>query len=164
MAVNIKQNDDGTTSFHSESLGKSVLRLGGPEQPVAGGGSISYHGSSYLKVTLSATPATAGLLSILNPYSEDVIIGRVLINLTAGAATTTAWIAVGCSGAVALTYSDNLLDHATMQGTDVLDNITNKGTNGRSNRLWSSGTYITGTANVTPTTLVGQAFFEILRV
>ena len=163
MAVNIKQDADGTTSFHSESLGKSVLRLGGSEQPIAGGGSIAYHGSSYLKVTLAQTPGTAGVLSVVNPYGEDVIIGRTFVNVTAGFGTTTAYLCFG-TGAVALTFGNNLIDTITANAAIVLDNITDKGTNGKSRQLWQSGTYITGTASITPSTLVGSAFFEILRV
>lgn len=165
MAVNIKQRDDGTTSLHSEQLGKSVLLLGGSEQPVAGGSTVAYHGSSYLKVQFGTNYGTAGVLSVLNPFSEDVIVGRTIINVVTGFATTTAGLSIG-TGQYSTTFSANLLDAVTCTSNTsaVFDNITDKGTLGKSRQLWTSGQYITGTAGSTPATLTGYAFFEILRV
>ena len=162
MAVNIKQNADGTTSLHSESLGKSVLLLGGQEQPVAGGSTVAFHGSSYLKATLGTLAGTGGLLAVVNPFGEDVIIGRTIIDVTAGVGAGTAylWFGTGTSNS---TFGNNLLDQVTATSAIVLDNITDKGTNGKSRQLWSSGTFITGTCAQTPNTLLGTAYFEILR-
>lgn len=164
MAVNIKQRDDGTTSFHSEQLGKSVLLLGGSEQPVAGGSTVAYHGSSYLKVQLGTNSMTAGVLSVVNPFSEDVYVGRTFIAVQTGFGTTTAALSFG-TGQYSTTFGNNLLDlvTATSSTGGLFDNITDKGTAGKSRQLWTSGYYITGTASCTPVTLTGYAYFEILR-
>lgn len=166
MAVNLKQNDDGTLSFHSESLGKSVLKLGGSEQPIAGGSTVAYHGSSYLKVQLGTNPMTAGVISVVNPFGEDVIIGRSFIQVSTGAGTTTAFLSFG-TGQYSTSFGNNLLDAVTVasiSSDSLLDNITDKGTNGKSRAIWLSGYYITGTASITPATLTGNAYFEILRI
>lgn len=164
MAINIKQRDDGSTEFISESLGKSVLRLGGSEQPTAGGSTVAYHGSSYLKLTLGTTPATAGVASILNPYGEDVVVGRTFINITTADNAGTNHLTMGVGGASSTTYTNNLIDHITTNATGVFDNITDKGTNGKSRQLWASATYLTITSTITPLSLTGNAFLEIMRV
>lgn len=164
MAINIKQNDNGTADFVSESLGKGVLRLGGSEQPTAGGSTIAYHGSSYVKITLGQLSGTSGVLSVINPFNEDVIVGRTILNVTSGFGTTTAFMSFGVGTTASTSYGNNLIDSVTANTAVLLDNITDKGTNGKSRQLWTSGTYITGTASVTPHTLIGQLFVEVLRV
>lgn len=162
MAVNIKQNPDGTMSLHSESLGKSVLKVGGQEQPIAGGATVAWHASSYLKVTLGTNPMTAGVLSVLNPEGEDIIVGRTFINVLTG--TNTAFALSMGTGTYSTSFGNNLLDTVTATSNELIDNITDKGTNGKSRQLWSNGTYITMTASSTPVTFSGTAYIEILRV
>lgn len=161
MAVNIKQHADGTTGLYNEQIGKSTLILGGAT-PVAGGSTVAYHGSSYLKIKCGSTPATSGLFSVVSPFGEDVIIGRTILNITAAGDSGTNHITIG-TGTSSTVYGNNLIDHITCNATGAFDNITDKGTNGKSRQLWAAGTFITGTATITPVTFTGDVYVEILR-
>ena len=178
MAVNLKQNADGTLDFQGEQLGKSLMRLGGSEQPTTGagggagggavggnvaGGTIAYHNSSYIKAILGSASLTAGVLSILNPYPNDVMVGQVLVNVTAGfGVASTATLSMG-TGTYSTTFGNNLLDALTCVAAGLYDNTTDKGTNGKSRQLWANGTYITMTAGQTPNTLAGYVYIEVIN-
>ncbi len=169
MAVNLLQKADGTLSLHSEQLGKSVLRLGGNEQPIAGSASalstIAYHGSSYIKAVLATAGAgagTGGLGTILNPFPNDVIVGKTIIHCTSAQSTLTVGISIG-TGSSMTAFGNNIIDAVQISAVGEYDNITNKGTAGLPSRVWSNNTYITMTASNTPLTFTGNVYIEVIN-
>lgn len=116
------------------------------------------------KVALTAVTGTAagGALSLANPEGVDLIVTRLILDITTeatGAATVDAGIAANGT-----TSADNLIDGGDV-GTAVvvLDNVGNGGTNGKSVRKWGSSQYLTITASATLAGLVGNAYIEYIR-
>lgn len=117
------------------------------------------------KVALTAVTGTTagGALSLANPEGEDIIVTRLVLDITTnstGAATVDAGIAANGS-----TSSDNLIDGASVAtAAKVLDNVSDGGTNGKARQKWTSSQYLTITASASLAGLVGNAYIEYIRV
>ncbi len=117
------------------------------------------------KVALTAVTGTTagGVLSLANPEGADIIVTRLVLNITtpsSGAATVDAGIAANGS-----TSADNLIDgQSVATAAKVLDNVSDGGTNGKARQKWSSSQYLTITASATLAGLVGNAYIEYIRV
>lgn len=118
----------------------------------------NWHNRSMLRVPLSdATAAGGSAASVANPFGRAVMIGRVIVNRTAGT-TGTLDIGVAANGT---TSSDILLDGAAATAT-IFDNINDAGTNGKSRQRWAATEFVTATPSATPTGLVGFMYIEII--
>jgi hypothetical protein len=162
MAGNIKQHADGSAGLFGEAQGKSLALWGGGI-PVAGGSTVAYHQSTFVKVAFGVNAGTAGLFSVVNPFPEDVYIASAQLFVTAGFGVGTAWISMGVVSGSSTDYGNNLIDSVTATAAGVFDNTTDKGTNGKSRQKWAAGTWVTGTCSQTPNTLAGSAFLEVVR-
>lgn len=115
------------------------------------------------RAALTATTGTTGggALSLANPEGEKVIVTRLILYIatqSSGAATVDAGIAADGS-----TSSDNLIDGVSVATAGSYDNITDKGSNGKSRQEWGASQYLTITASATLAGLVGYAYVEYLR-
>jgi hypothetical protein len=118
------------------------------------------------KVALTAATTTAGgdALNLLNPEGVDLIITRLILDITTpatGAATADAGVTT--TG----TTSDTLLDGVDVgSAAAVFDSAdeTDSGTNGKIGRRWGSAQYLTITPSATLAGLVGNAYIEYIRV
>ena len=115
-------------------------------------------------VALSATSGDGGVFAWQNPTHQPIIITRVTIDITTAApATVTIDVGTTANGASA---SDNLIDGGGIAATGVLDNIEDRGTNGKSRQrlagLGGATDFVTGTASAAPTGLVGFAYIEYI--
>jgi len=117
------------------------------------------------KVALTAVEGTTagGALSLANPEGVDLIVTRLILDITTeatGAATVDAGIAANGT-----TSADNLIDGGDVgSAAAVLDNIENGGTNGKAAIKWEDSQYLTITASATLAGLVGNAYIEYKRV
>ena len=116
------------------------------------------NGSYKVALTAATTTAVGGVLSVVNPTGVDVMITRLLLNVTTqstGAASVD--IGVDDDGA---TNSDTLIDGLSVATAGLYDNIENQGTNGKSAVRWPAGYYLVGTASATTAGMVGYAYIE----
>lgn len=116
-----------------------------------------------LKVPLVAATGTTvgGVLKVLNPEGVDLIITRLVLDVTtqsAGAATVDAGVDDG--GDVS---SDILIDGKSVAAAGVFDNIEDGGTNGRAAVKWPAGHYLVATASATTAGMVGSAHIQFIR-
>lgn len=116
------------------------------------------------KAALTAVTSTAagGVLSLANPEGVDLIVKRLILDITTpsdGAATVDAGIAANGT-----TSSDNLIDGQSVAAAAVLDNVEDGGTNGQAVIKWGASQYLTITASATLAGLVGNAYIEWVRV
>lgn len=113
-------------------------------------------------LTAVTTTAAGGALSLANPEGADLIITRLVLDITTpstGAATVDAGIAADGE-----TSSDNLIDgQSVATAAKVLDNVSDGGTNGKARQKWSASQYLTITASATLAGLVGNAYVEYIR-
>lgn len=111
------------------------------------------------KVALAAVDTGGGVFSWANPESSNILISRVMIDVTT-AATAACTIDVGHTATSATTSSDTLLDGLDVNSAaGVFDNITNAGTNGKAVQRLASGKWITASkASGATAGIVGYAY------
>jgi hypothetical protein len=115
-------------------------------------------------LTAATTTAVGGVIKLLNPEGEDLIIpsGGFGINVTTvstGAATLD--IGIDDGGDVS---NDTLLDGVDVNAaTGVFDNGVDGGTNGGA-VLWPAGYYLVATASATTAGMVGTYWVRWIRV
>lgn len=122
----------------------------------------SQSGANKQALTVSTTTAGGDALSLLNPEGVDLIITRLVIDVTTpatGAATVDAGV-----GATATTSDDTLLDGLDVGSAAILaDNHSNPGTNGKALVKWPAGQYLTISPSASLAGLVGNAYIEWVR-
>jgi hypothetical protein len=100
-------------------------------------------GTGRLSIALADGEGAAGVVSKLNPEGVNLIVDSVVLELTtvSDAAGT---VDVGIA-ATAVT-ADNLLDGIDVNAAaGVFDNITDKGANGKTVKIWGPTSYLTAT-------------------
>lgn len=117
---------------------------------------------AYKTALTAVTSNTAGgALSLANPEGVDLIITRLILDITtpsSGAATVDAGIAANGT-----TSSDTLIDGKSVAAAGIFDNIEDQGTNGKSAVKWGASEYLTITASATLAGLVGNAYIDYIR-
>lgn len=95
------------------------------------------------KASLSSGDGAGGVFSLVNPEGIDLIIKRVILNVTT---KSTAGCTVDVGVAATSISNDTLLDGLDVgTATGIFDNIENQGTNGDSCIPWPTGYYLTAT-------------------
>lgn len=156
-AVQVGRSDGSTSWIDSQDSARVLQKLGGSIGGRAWGGMLR------MREPLGALDTAGGVLSILNPFSRTMIIGKMMIYTTTkstGAST------VDFGVAATSISNDTLLDGLDLgTATGLFDNITNKGTNGLSKAIWAATGYITGSmASGAAAGLVGYAYIELQDV
>jgi hypothetical protein len=113
------------------------------------------------KVALTALDTGGGVLAWQNPEGAAIVVERVVVDATTKA-TGACTIDVGTTATNATTSSDNLLDGLDVgAAAGTFDNITDKGTNGKSRQRLASGKWVTGSmASGAAAGLVGSAYIH----
>jgi hypothetical protein len=111
------------------------------------------------RVALAASDAAGGVFAWQNLHENPVIVQRVDVYVTA-AASAACTLDIGATATSAGTSVDNLIDGLDVNAaTGVFDNITDKGTNGKSRQLLASGKWVTASKATGATAgLSGYAF------
>jgi hypothetical protein len=109
--------------------------------------------------------ATNGILAWANPEPVSIIITRVLLDITT-IATAACTFDIGTTAVSATTTSDNLLTGVDAHAaTGLFDNITDKGTNGKSKQKLASGKWVTLDEKTGDATgLVGNLYIEYTTI
>lgn len=95
------------------------------------------------KVALGVADTGGGVFAWANPESVSIVIERIVIDVTT-ASTGACTIDVGTTAVSATTLSDNLIDGLdTNTAIGTFDNITDKGSNGKSRQKLASGKWVT---------------------
>lgn len=119
-------------------------------------------GSYKAALTAATTTAVGGVLKVLNPEGVDLIVTRLILDITTQATgTPTVDGGIDDGGDVS---SDNLLDGlaiGTAAGT--FDNVEGGGTNGQATVKWPAGHFLVITASASAAGLVGNAHIQYIR-
>lgn len=155
MGTNITQRDDGGMAFVDDASASEILKVGG----------TGSRNMKVAKVRLTGVAATTAgaLFSWLNPENVAIIINRLELDIT----TKSTGAATGNFGtaANATTSSANLIDTYTLGGTEkVVNNIDDKGTNGKSVQKITVGQAVTGTGSATTVGLAGFVYIHYYLV
>lgn len=160
MGINLVQKSDGSAALVSDRGSIDQLRVGG----VASGGN-SYRGAIVVRVPLNAVDTGGGIFSWQAPASTDILISRVLMDVTA-AASATCTVDVGTTATGATTSSDNLIDGLDVNAAaGLFDNITNIGVNGKARQRLAAGKWVNAsTASGASAGLAGFAYIHYVPV
>ena len=118
-------------------------------------------GSYKAALTAVTTTAVGGALKVVNPEGVDLIITRLILDVTtasSGAATVDAGVDDG--GDV---NSDTLIDGRSAATAGVFDDTEDGGTNGKGAVRWPTGHFLVITASATLAGLVGSAHVQYVR-
>jgi len=112
------------------------------------------------KVALAALDTAGGVASIANPEGVEVLVTRVVIDVTtASTAACTVDAGIAANGT---TLSDILIDGLDVNAAaGTFDNITEKGTNGKSRQAWGASQFLTiSKASGAAAGLAGSVYIE----
>ena len=153
MAVNLRQNADGSLSMLDEGTSLEVGRWGGPATRVGGAAATNtnvpnFRGLIYITCRVQGPTDTAGgLCAVANPFGVSVNIlagGQLAVTTQSAGACTAQWGV----GATSTTSAATLFAAATMAATGLFTTIGNV--------TWSTTQFITGsTATGASSGLVG---------
>lgn len=117
------------------------------------------------RVALAAVDTGGGVFAWQNPHAETVIIDKIVIHVTT-ASTGACTVDVGTTATSAATSSDNLIDGLDVNtAAGVFDNVTDKGTNGKTRQTVATGKWITASkASGASAGIVGYAYIYYTRV
>jgi hypothetical protein len=163
MANVITAPADGTYAVQNTADNVNDLHVGGPASPSVA--NPRFMAKRVMKVPLAALDTGGAALSWVNPHSFAVIIHRVTLDITTKS-TGAGTISVGTTAVSGTTSSANLLDTLDVgTATGTFDNITDKGTNGKSRQKLAVGAWVTGSkASGALAGLVGSAYIEYYPV
>jgi hypothetical protein len=136
-------------------------------QIMASFGTVTFDRSVKIaKVALTATTATTGgaVFSWANPEAGAIQIVRAMLDVTT-VSTGAATLAIGTTATNATTSSNNLLDAVDVNAaTGLFDNITDKGTAGKSRQRLAAGKWVTGTGSASTVGMVGFVYLHYVNV
>jgi len=96
------------------------------------------------KIALSAVNTAGGVFAWQNDEGASIIVTGLYLNVTTKT-TGACSLDCGTTATSATTLSDNLINAVDVNSAaGVFDNITDKGTNGKSRQLLASGKWVTG--------------------
>ncbi len=117
------------------------------------------------RVALTAADTAGGLFAWANPEASDILIERVLLDVTTKA-TGACTADIGTTATNATTSSDTLIDGVDVgTAAGLFDNITEKGTNGKSRQRLAPGKWVTGSvATGASAGIVGFVYIQYIPV
>lgn len=115
------------------------------------------------KVSLAGVDTAGGAFNWMNPEAGDIVVTRLLLDVTT-IATGAGTISVGTTTVSAATSSANLIDTLDVHTATILaDNVTDKGSLGKSRQRLAAGGWVTGSkASGALAGLVGNAYIEYI--
>jgi hypothetical protein len=147
---------DADTIEVNSSTGKlQVKTAGSSKSNGVGRDDVSKFAGMWLQGALSADDAAGGVFAVENTYGTDLVVLRVVIQLTTGSSGACT-IDIGAA-ADATTSADTLIDGLSLADEGIYDNIYDRGTNGASRIKFGSGAFITASmASGATAGIVGQ--------
>lgn len=156
MTAVMRGRDDGSMAWiDSQDNSRQLLRIGGSV------GGVAWGGQHILRKPLGVLDTAGGVLSVLNPFSRQLLITRLVVNLT----TASTGAGTADFGVAATSISnDTLIDGLDMNAAvGIFDNIKNKGSNGLSSVYWGATGYVTGSmASGAMAGLAGYAYIHFI--
>lgn len=158
--ADIVQYADGSLALRNEVEGIDLARWGGPKTPSQT--MPRYGGDKTVKIPLAANDAAAGIFTWTNNEPVAVIVTKAVVDVTTGSSGACS-ISIGQAATAVL--SNNLVDTLSVAAAGSFDNITDKGTNGKTRQRVVPGQVVTGsTASGASAGLVGNVYLDYVLV
>lgn len=164
--ASVKQHADGSLSVYSDLEQKSLFRVGGPANPAPGGSDQNYRAPFTIKIPLNTSGGgSSALAAWQNLSGDDLLVSLTRIDMTTGQTTSMA-VSVGVS-TVSTTLDVNLIDSCSVAPTPaVYDNITDKGTSGKSHQKLPANNWITcstGNSTASAASFRGNLYLDVIK-
>jgi hypothetical protein len=166
--MDFRQKPDGTAAIYSDQEGKDLFVVGGPASitgVTTGQPPVQYRGVFTVKIPLSTTGqgTAAALATWQNTTPDRLIVGHTYIDITT-AQTPTCFISVGVGGS-ALSIDTILIDSLSCNATGVFDNITEKGTAGKSRVAIPANSFVNVITSAlgSATSVVGIVYLDMIK-
>lgn len=132
---------DADTIEVSSTSGKLQLKdAGSSKANGVGRPDVSKYAGMWIQGALVASDSAGGILSEENTYGTDLVILRVVLQVTTGTSgACTVDIGTAADGT---TSAATLIDGLDVADAGVFDNIADKGSSGTSRLKWGSGAFI----------------------
>jgi hypothetical protein len=158
--ADLVQNADGSVSVRNETEGTDLARWGGPKTPSQT--TPRYGGGKTVKIPLAANDAAAGIFAWTNNEPVAVIVTKVVVDVTT---QSSAACAISIGQAASPVLSSNLVDTLSVAAVGTFDNVTDKGTNGKTRQRVAPAQLVTGsTASGASAGLVGNVYIDYVLV
>jgi hypothetical protein len=155
---------DADTLEVSSSGKLQVKEAGSSKANGIGRNEMSKYAGFWVKGALSATDSAGGVFSIQNSYGTDMIIDRILIQVTTGASDSACRIDIG-TASDATTSAATLIDELNVSDIGIYDNITDKGSAGTSRLKFGNSQYLNASKSAGATSgLVGTFAVHMIDI
>ena len=147
---------DADTIEVSSSTGKLQLKdAGSSKANGVGRADVSKYAGMWLQGSLTASDSAGGVFSVENTYGTDLVILRVVLQVTTGASGACK-LDIG-TAADGTTSAATLIDEVDVADAGIFDNIADKGSAGTSRLKWGNGAFVNASMSAGATAgLVGQ--------
>lgn len=158
--ADLVQNADASVSVRNELDGLDLARWGGPSTPSPQ--VPRWGGRKTVKVPLAAVDTGGGIFSWASPEPVAILVASVHLDVTTPSSCACS-VSVGTTSVSATTASANLIDTLSVAVAGTFDNVTDKGTNGKTRQRMAPGTWLTGsTVSGASAGLAGNAYITYL--
>ena len=158
--ADLVQYADGSLALRNEVEGTDLARWGGPKTPSQT--TPRYGGGKTVKIPLTANDAAAGIFTWTNTEPVAVIVTKAVVDVTTNSSAACS-ISIGQAATAVL--SNNLIDTLSVAAIGTFDNVTDKGTNGKSRQRVAPGQVVTGsTASGASSGVVGNLYLDYVLV
>jgi len=132
---------DADTIEVSSTTGKLQLKdAGSSKSNGVGRADVSKFAGMWIQGSLTASDSAGGVFSEENTYGTDLVVLRVVLQVTTGASgACTLDIGTAADGT---TLAATLIDGVDVADAGVFDNISDKGSTGASRLRWPSGQFV----------------------
>ena len=116
---------------------------------------VSKFAGAWIKGSLTASDAAGGVFSLENSFGTDLVITRIILQVTTGASDSAARVDIG-TAANATTSAATLIDELNVSDIGIYDNVTDKGSAGSSRLKFGNGQFLNASRSAGATSgLVG---------
>jgi len=140
----------------SSSTGKLQIKdAGSSKANGVGRADVSKYAGMWLQGSLTASDAAGGVFSVENTFGSDMVILRVVLQVTTGASGACT-LDVG-TAADGTTSANTLITGVNVADAGIFDNIADKGASGTSRLKFASGAFVNASmASGATAGIVGQ--------
>ena len=133
---------DADTIEVSSTTGKlQIKERGSSLANGVGRADVSKFAGTWIKGSLTASDSAGGVFSLENTFGSDLVITRIILQVTNGASDSAARLDIG-TAANATTSAATLIDELNVSDVGIYDNISDKGGAGSSGLKFGNGQFL----------------------
>ena len=133
--------DADTIEVNGETGKLQIKERGSSLSNGVGRKDVSKFAGTWIKGSLTASDTAGGVFSLENTWGSDVVITRIILQVSTGASDSAARLDIG-TAANATTSAATLIDELNVSDVGIYDNISDKGSAGSSRLKFGNGQFL----------------------